>query len=66
MTSWLEDTIDKGEVIYYPWVIPEPVPGSVSVFLPLHTPDTGTGTFAVVSLEPAPTPVPAPSLEKLP
>ena len=50
----------KGEVI------PEPVPVLVSVFLPLCTPDTGTGTFAVVSLEPAPTRVLAPSLERLP
>ena len=45
-------------------MIPEPVTVSVSVFLPLRTPDTGT--FAVVSLEPVPTWVPAPTLEKLP
>ena len=43
-------------------VIPAPVPVPVSVFQPMFTPDTGTGTFAPESLVPAPSLSLAPSV----
>ena len=42
-------------------VTPAPVPVSVSVFWPSSNPDTGTGTFPLVSLVPVLGLVPAPS-----
>ena len=56
----LEDTRTKGDVT------PAPVPVPVSVFQPMFTPDTGTGTFALESLVPAPSLELAPSVEYLP
>ena len=47
-------------------VIPAPVPVPVSVFQPMFTPDTGTGTFALESVVLALSLAPAPSVEYLP
>ena len=52
--------MDKGGVT------PAPVPVLVSVFWPSSNPDTGTGTFALVSLVPVLALVPAPSQQKEP
>ena len=47
-------------------VTPAPVPVSVSDFWPSSNTDTGTGTFALVSLVPVLALVPAPSQQKEP